>query len=93
MIWRVPDGVNLSWRKLGEETVIFNQASGQTHLLDAFSQWVLRELEQAPAPLAALADRLVREAELDEDLAIRRLQEVLAEFDKQGLVESGQETG
>lgn len=85
--------MKLSWRQFGDETVIFNQASGQTHLLDAFSAWVLRELENSPSSRDVLADRLVREAGIEADLAVRRLQEVLAKFHRQGLVELDQEPG
>ena len=67
---------------------LFNAASGQTHFLDPFSEWVLRELEDSPGSLGALADRLFVEVGLEKGLANRRLREVLAEFDKQGLVES-----
>ncbi len=91
MVWYVPDGMKLSWRQFGDETVIFNPASGQTHLLDAFSAWVLRELETSPSSRDVLADRLVREAGLEADLAVRRLQEVLEKFHTQGLAESDQE--
>ena len=85
--WHLPVGVTLMWRCWGEEAVVFNEASGQTHLLDAFSEWVLREIERLPDSFAALAERLVKEADLEENLVMGRLQEVLAEFDKQGLAE------
>ena len=91
MIWRLPDGLELSSRQFGDETVIFNQSSGQTHLLDAIAAWVLRELEVAPSSTDLLADRLVQEAGLEAEFAVRRLQEILANFEAQGLVESNQE--
>jgi len=68
--------------------VVFNAASGQTHLLDPFSEWVLREIEKSPDSLDALVNRLAADVELERGLAISRLREVLAEFDRQGLVES-----
>ena len=85
--------MELSSRQFGDETVIFNPSSGQTHLLDAISAWVLRELEISPSSDDVLADRLVQEAGLEADLAVRRLQEVLAKFEGQGLVEFDQEPG
>jgi PqqD family protein of HPr-rel-A system len=88
LVWRLSEGVTLSWRCWGDEAVVFNVASGQTHLLDPFSEWVLRELEGSPGSLGGLVDRLSVEAGLEKSLAIRRLREVLVEFDKQGLVES-----
>ena len=92
MIWRLPDGLELSSRQFGDETVIFNQSSVQTHLLDAISAWVLRELEVAPSSTDLLADRLVQESGLEAKFAVRRLQEILARFEVQGLVESNQES-
>ena len=91
MVSYVPDGLRLSWRQFGDEVLVFNQASGQTHVLDALSAWVLQELEVSPSSDDVLAERLVKVAGLEPDLAVRRLQEVLAKFEGQGLVESDQE--
>lgn len=68
---------------------MYNGASGQTHLLDPFSEWVLREIEGSPVRFGELVDRLVGEADLEEDLASGRLCEVLTGFDAEGLVEPG----
>jgi len=84
--------MKLSWRQFGDEAVVFNQASGQTHVLDAMSAWVLRELEMSPSSHDILANRLVRDLGLEKDLAVCRLQEILAKFECQGLVESDQES-
>ena len=48
-------------------------------------------METSPSSRDVLADRLVREAGFEADLAVRRLQEVLAKFHTQGLAESDQE--
>ena len=89
VIWKLPDGVKLSWRTWGDETVLFNGVSGQTHFIDAFSEQILRELERSPLSAGALIDRLVLETELDIDLVSDRVHEVLAEFDRQGLAQPG----
>ena len=47
-VWRLPEGVELLWRSWDDETVVYNVASQQTHLLDAFSAAALREIEAAP---------------------------------------------
>ena len=80
----------LLWRCLGDEVAVYNEGSGQTHVFDAFSEWTLREIEDVPATDDQMVDRLVREAKLDKNLARQRLNEVLAEFDRQGLVEPGE---
>lgn len=89
VIWNLPDGATLSWRTWGDETVLFNGASGQTHLIDAFSEQILRELEKSPLSAGALIDRLAQETGLDTELVSTRVREVLDQFDKQGLAEPG----
>jgi len=87
-VWRLPDGVRLSWKVFDDEIVVFNAFSGQTHLLDGFSAAVLEEIEHAPAPLDALAARLAGRFDLDDATALaERLDAVLAEFDRQGLAD------
>ncbi len=53
--WGLPEDVGLLWKSWDEEVIVFNQASGQTHLLDALSAEVLRELEQRPRTIIDLA--------------------------------------
>jgi PqqD family protein of HPr-rel-A system len=67
--------------------IVFNEASGQTHILDVFSEWALREIAKAPVYEDELAHRLKVEAELAEDLARNRLSQVLEGFRLQGLIE------
>ncbi len=87
-VWRLPDGVRLSWRAFDDEIVVFNAFSGQTHLLDSLSAAVLEEIERAPATRAELAARLAGRFELGDAAALaERLDAVLAEFDRQGLAD------
>lgn len=84
--WNLQDGVDLVWRRLGGDYLVFNEASGETHLPHPLSEWVLREIENSPVTLGSLADRLVRETKMGPDMAISRLREVLAEVEDLGLV-------
>lgn len=89
-VWNLQDGVNLVWRRLGDDYVVFNEASGQTHVPHPLSEWVLREIESSQvATLGSLAYRLVGEAGIEQDTAISRVREALAEFNNLGLVEPG----
>jgi len=88
IVWRLPDGVRLSWRAFDDGVVVFNAFSGQTHLLDSFSAAVLEEIERAPASRETLAERLAGRFDLDDAMALaERLDAALAEFDRQGLAD------
>ena len=89
----MPEGLELSWRQLGDETLVYNQLSGKTHLLDALSAWVLSQLEAAPASEDSLIAGLLETIDLEKDLAVRRLSEILGNLEAQGLVESDQKAG
>lgn len=54
---RVP-GQSLSHRSWDGETVLFNDLSGDTHLLDADALALLLVLQESPQDVAALAQRL-----------------------------------
>ncbi len=60
--WRVPEDWRLEWRQWGSFHVVFNPASGDTHLLNALPAFVLKSLETKAATLqeleAALASNL-----------------------------------
>ncbi len=86
-VWRLPAGAELLWQTWDDEVIVFNAASGQTHLLDALSAAALREIEKLPGGNGELALRLAERFELDTDVLLRRLREVCAHFDALGLVE------
>lgn len=90
--WRVTTGCELLWRFWGEEYVVFNTGSGDTHVLDAFSGEVLKGLQQCPATASEIAIRLVNTwAVTVEDVPVERLEPVLAEFHALGLIEPVQQ--
>ena len=87
-IWRLPEGVSLLWQSWDEdEVVVFNRASGQTHLLDAFSAAVLRQIEAAPATFPDLRRHFATGLALEESMLHDRLTAVCARFDQLGLAE------
>ncbi|TVS00737.1 MAG: HPr-rel-A system PqqD family peptide chaperone [Rhodospirillales bacterium] len=87
MSWRLAEGVTLCWRDFGDEAAVFNEASGRTHVCDAFSAWVLRAVEGGPTTLGELADRLVNEVELDEADALGQVDKALTLLCEKELVE------
>ena len=55
--WKVPQECRLEWRSFGSLHIVFNPASGDTHLLNAVSAAVLRSLEETPSTIDELQAR------------------------------------
>jgi len=53
--WRLVPGQRLQYRCWEGECVLYNDLSGDTHLLDEFALALLEELQAAPRPVAELA--------------------------------------
>ncbi|MGM9515319.1 HPr-rel-A system PqqD family peptide chaperone [Roseateles sp. DB2] len=58
--WSLHPLAEFHWRCWGDDWVLFDNGSGQTLQLDALLTAALTELEQAPASLAELQQRLPR---------------------------------
>ena len=86
-VWRLPEGVQLLWQTWDDEVIVFNTASGQTHLLDALSATALRDLERGPRTLAQLAGAMAGRFDLEPEILSNRLVEICARFDQLGLAE------
>lgn len=67
--WRIAPGQQLALRGWDGEYVLYNDLSGDTHLLGEAAVALLRRLQQAPAPAAALCDAC-EDAGADEVLAL-----------------------
>ncbi len=86
-VWRLPAGAQLLWRSWDNESVVYNVASQQTHLLDAFSAAALREIEAAPKTAEQLRGRLGEALDADHGELAARLAEICARFVELGLAE------
>ncbi|KQV79051.1 hypothetical protein ASD15_20510 [Massilia sp. Root351] len=83
-MWRLMAGQRLRSRSWdGEEFVLYNNLSGDTHLLDAASIEVLNALQRGAAGTAVLADAL----QLD-STELAQLEELLDELRALNLVEA-----
>jgi PqqD family protein of HPr-rel-A system len=83
-MWRLMPGQRLRSRSWdGEQFVLYNNLSGDTHLLDAASVEVLDLLQRGAADTAALAAAL----QLD-DGALPQLEALLADLHSLDLVEA-----
>ena len=85
--WGLPEDVGLLWKSWDEEVIVFNQASGQTHLLDALSAEVLRELEQRPVTVVDLVTLFADRYGLNSEELGDRLTTICRRFDELGLAE------
>lgn len=83
-IWRLAPGQRLVHRCHDGECVLFNDLSGDTHLLDASVLALLQALERAPQAASALA-AFTDEADAD---TLEALDEVLADLAALCLIEA-----
>lgn len=84
-VWRAAD---LRWRCWDQQWVVYNIASGNTHLLTVIAAEILRVLEQKPATALYLSRKLAAAVSLKPDEAIiEHVRNLLANLDDMGLVE------
>ena len=86
--WELAEGCRLHWISWDDEYVVFDEGSGDTHLLDFLASEVLKVLEQSSGSEQALVERVVARLGLDPDIDLeRRIREAIAKFRDAGLVE------
>lgn len=87
-LWQVAPGQQLASWGWDEEFVLYNNLSGDTHLLDADSVELLALLQHAPASIDALAAQLTDGVAPDDAAALPdTLATLLAQLKKLYLVE------
>jgi PqqD family protein of HPr-rel-A system len=86
-MWRVVPGQSLVFREWDGEAVLYNDLSGNTHLLDGGAIEVLQALGPGPADAATLAARLAGRFEADADELSAVIEDMLAGLAGLDLVE------
>jgi PqqD family protein of HPr-rel-A system len=79
----------LLWEQFGDEYVVYNRRSGETHFLNLTAAEVLRILQGGPATLPAVAAQIrdLFDVETEEEPAlIQHISRVIQEFDHVGLI-------
>lgn len=88
-LWQIAPGQQLASWGWDDEFVLYNNLSGDTHLLDADSVELLALLQRAPASIDALAAQLTDGVTPDDAAALpETLATLLAQLKKLYLVES-----
>lgn len=87
-LWQIAPGQQLASWGWGDEFVLYNNLSGDTHLLDADSVELLAQLQRAPASIDALVAQLADGVAPDDAQALPdTLATLLAQLEKLYLVE------
>jgi PqqD family protein of HPr-rel-A system len=86
-MWRVVPGQSLVFREWDGEAVLYNDLSGNTHLLDGAAIDVLQALRQRPADAATLAAGLAGHFEASADELSLMIEDMLAGLATLDLVE------
>ena len=87
--WRIVALDQLAWRTWEHETVIYNDLSGDTHLLEPLATFVFGVLSEAPSSMAQLETRAAEAVKFDVpgDVIARRIQDVVSRLQRLSLIE------
>src|SRR5262249_9723902 len=87
-LWKASPEAQLLWRQWDGEYVVYNPASGDTHLLNPVAAAALQCLEQSPTSLAQLTEWVASELDLESEPELRQhLEKLLTQFEELGLIE------
>jgi PqqD family protein of HPr-rel-A system len=90
--WAVPKQVRLLWRLWNDEYIVFNPASGHTHLLNLIAGEALKALEQSPGSSTDVMERISGAIGVEPSAELLgHLSKLIAEFDELGLIEPVQQ--
>jgi PqqD family protein of HPr-rel-A system len=89
LAWQLRAGQQLRMLAGNDESVIYNDYSGETHLLSAIAVSILQHLKAIPANLPSISTFLASEWEFESDEELRRTAHaLLAELDGLSLIET-----
>lgn len=86
-IWRIIPGQAVRHREWDGEYIVYNNLSGDTHLLDGSAMLLLRAVAAAPGDAAALAERLRGALGLDQQ-EVEEIPAVLDQLAALSLIEA-----
>ncbi|MEM7223929.1 MAG: HPr-rel-A system PqqD family peptide chaperone [Pseudomonadota bacterium] len=87
-LWKSVDPSKLEWRVWSDEHVVYDDGSGDTHLLDDEAAGVLRRLCQGPASADQLVAELAQELEIEPNQVLEsHVEAILKKFRQLALIE------
>ncbi|NOT67764.1 MAG: HPr-rel-A system PqqD family peptide chaperone [Methylophilaceae bacterium] len=86
--WHATTGGSLHWRAWDDEMVIYNNTSGDTHLLGVDAAQILLLFEQAPADLGIVSEQFATgfPAETHEESTLQ-IEQILLQLHELALIE------
>lgn len=88
ILYRVAGDSDLLWKQWDyDEVLVFHCASGRTHLLDALSAEVLKQLESGPLTLENLLDAVRQQHQIETGKVSKRLLDVCRSLSNIGLID------
>lgn len=88
MKWQLRAGQHLRTLAGDDESVLYNDHSGETHLLSAIAVGVLLQLRVGPQDVAAVSSRLAQDWEFESDAELSHMtSHLLSDLDGLGLIE------
>jgi PqqD family protein of HPr-rel-A system len=86
--WELAQGSQLHWKSWDDEFVVFDEGSGDTHLLDPLAAEVLKTLEEAPGDVPSLIARVASRLGIERAPEIERhIRATIQRFHEAGLAE------
>ncbi len=87
--WRARSGLELHVRSWGDEFVVYDGLSGDTHVLDLVAAKVLLKLQHAPSNVMSLVELLapLLQTEISDESLEYQLDNILADLNAIALIE------
>ena len=78
---------SLLWRQWIDETVVYNLAAGNTHVIGPVAAKILRRLEQRPSTASQLAENIASEFDVEPDQeVVEHVERLVSNLEELGLV-------
>lgn len=85
---RLRPAVRLHWRRWDDEFVVYDEASGRTHQLDALTASALLRLEEGPRETLRLADQVAADLGCGVDAICAALPDVIDQLTLADLIDT-----
>lgn len=86
--WRAISGFTLNWQSWGNEHIIYNEGSGDTHLFNDLAALILNKLQEGAATVDDLLQFLAASHNQDKEEDLQaQINELLLELDRVGVIE------